>query len=164
MPSHGKGVTASGQPFSEYKKKPGERTGHNWRIPNVIGKRAVRHVLFDANSWKSFVYARLAVPMGGKGSLSLFGSQGDTHRMLADHLSAEVRDRHTSETTGRTTDVWTAKIGRPDNHLLDCMVGAAVAASIQGVTLPEGQAAGSGKPVKRINIAEMQRQAQAKRG
>jgi hypothetical protein len=30
----------------------------------VQGKRAVRHVVFDANYWKSFVYTRLATPNG----------------------------------------------------------------------------------------------------
>ncbi len=82
--------------------------------------------------------------------------------MLADHLTSEVRDRHTSETTQRTVDVWTQKIGRPDNHLLDCMVGAAVAASIQGVTLPEVQAGTGARPAVRININEMQKRAREK--
>jgi len=50
-------------PFSDYKRKQGDRVGLNWRVPNVRGKRAVRHVIFDTNFWKSFVHARLAVPM-----------------------------------------------------------------------------------------------------
>ena len=58
-PSHGRFVGASSQPYSDYKRRPGDRIGHNWRIPNVQGKRAVRHVLFDTNYWKSFVYTRL---------------------------------------------------------------------------------------------------------
>ena len=66
---------ASSMPFSEYKRQPGDRVGHNWRIPNVQGKRAVRHVVFDTNYWKSFVHARLAVAMGDRGCLSLFGDR-----------------------------------------------------------------------------------------
>src|SRR5699024_10829487 len=73
MPSHGRYVGASSIPFSDYKRKRGERVGHHWRIPNVQGKRQVRHVLFDTNYWKSFVHARLAVAMGDGGCLSLFG-------------------------------------------------------------------------------------------
>jgi hypothetical protein len=162
-PSHGKGVTASSQPFSNYKKKPGERVGPGWRIPNVTGTRAVRHVLFDANQWKSFVYARLAVPMGGRCGLELFGDRADMHRMLADQLTAEFRDRQTSEIQGRTVDVWTCRPQR-DNHLFDCLVGASVAASIQGVTLPEVQAPTAQRPTgkKRISIAELQKQAREK--
>ena len=67
LPSHGRFVGASSVPFSEYKRKLGDRVGHNWRIPNVQGKRAVRHVVFDTNYWKSFLHARLAVAMGDRG-------------------------------------------------------------------------------------------------
>jgi hypothetical protein len=81
LPSHGRFVGASGLPFSEYKRRMGDRIGHNWRIPNVQGKRAVRHVLFDTNYWKSFIYARLAVPMGDHGCLSLFGDRPELHRL-----------------------------------------------------------------------------------
>ena len=35
LPSHGRYVGASSIPFSEYKRKRGDRVGHNWRIPNV---------------------------------------------------------------------------------------------------------------------------------
>ncbi|HQI27803.1 MAG TPA: phage terminase large subunit family protein, partial [Sedimentisphaerales bacterium] len=66
-PSHGRFVGASSIPFSEYRRKQGDRLGLNWRIPSVQGRRAVRHVLFDTNYWKSFVHARLAVPMGDRG-------------------------------------------------------------------------------------------------
>ena len=97
MPSHGRFVGASSQPFSEYKRRPGDRVGHNWRIPNVQGKRAVRHVVFDANYWKSFVYARLATPMGDRGCLSLWGDRPDQHRLLADHLTAEYRVKTRAE-------------------------------------------------------------------
>jgi hypothetical protein len=69
IPSHGNYVGASGVGFSEYKKRPGERVGHHWRIPNVQGRRQVRHVLIDTNYWKSFVRARLAVPMGDPSDL-----------------------------------------------------------------------------------------------
>jgi hypothetical protein len=64
MPSHGRFVGASSQPFSEYKRRPGDRIGHNWRIPNVQGKRAIRHVVFDTNYWKTFVHAQLADAYG----------------------------------------------------------------------------------------------------
>jgi len=76
LPSHGRYVGASSIPFSEYKRKRGDRVGLNWRIPLVRGRRSVRHVVFDTNYWKSFVHARLAVPMGDPGCLSLFGQAG----------------------------------------------------------------------------------------
>jgi hypothetical protein len=64
MPSHGRFVGASSLPFSEYKRKRGDRVGLNWRIPNVAGRRAVRHVVYDTNYWKSFIHTRLAVARG----------------------------------------------------------------------------------------------------
>jgi hypothetical protein len=73
LPSHGRFSGASSIPFSEYKKKLGDRVGLNWRIPNIHGKRAIRHAIFDTNYWKSFCHARLRVSMGDRGCLSLFG-------------------------------------------------------------------------------------------
>ena len=84
-PSHGRFVGAASKPFSEYRKSPGETLGLNWFIPNVNGKRSIRHVLFDANYWKTFVQARLKVALGDRGCLSLFGEHPDPHRLLAEH-------------------------------------------------------------------------------
>ncbi|RIK80188.1 MAG: hypothetical protein DCC68_11545 [Planctomycetota bacterium] len=155
IPSHGRFVGASSQPFTEYKRKPGDRIGHNWRMPNVNGKRAVRHVVFDTNFWKSFTHARLAVPMGDRGCLSLFGDGPDQHRLLADHLTAEYRVK--TEGRGRTVDEWKLRPERSDNHWLDCVVGSAVAASIQGASL--AGTGGSVAPPKRerVSFAELQR-------
>jgi len=134
LPSHGKYVGASSVPFSEYKRKRGDRVGLHWRIPNTVGKRQVRHVLIDTNYWKTYVHARLAVAMGDPGCLSLFGHDDKTHRLLADHLTAEYRVKASAQ--GRTVDEWKLRATRPDNHWLDCLVGCAVAASIQGAGLP----------------------------
>ncbi|GIK54168.1 MAG: hypothetical protein BroJett014_31410 [Planctomycetota bacterium] len=133
MPSHGRYVGASSIPFFDYKRKRGERIGLNWRVPVVTGKRAVRHVVFDTNYWKSFVHARLAVPMGDPGCLSLFGSKPEPHRLIAEHLTSEYRVR--TEGRGRTVDEWKLRVEGLDNHWLDCMVGAAVAASMHGAVL-----------------------------
>ncbi len=132
-PSHGRYVGASSLPFSEYKRKRGDRVGLNWRIPVVTGKRAVRHVIFDTNYWKSFAHARLAVPMGDPGCLSLFGSKPESHRLLSEHLTSEYRVK--TEGRGRTVDEWKLRVEGLDNHWLDCLVGSAVAASMQGAIL-----------------------------
>jgi hypothetical protein len=155
LPSHGRFVGASSQPFSEYKRKPGDRIGHNWRIPNVQGKRAVRHVIFDTNYWKTFVHARLAVSMGDVGCLSLFGEKPESHRLLAEHLTAEYRVK--TEGRGRTVDEWKQRPERGDNHWFDCLVGSAVAASMQGAVLAGigGTSQLSTRP--RLSFAELQR-------
>ncbi|MFO0491385.1 MAG: hypothetical protein ACK51T_03030, partial [bacterium] len=107
--------------------------GLNWRVPVVTGKRAVRHVLFDTNFWKSFVHARLAVPMGDPGGLSLFGHKPEHHRLLSEHLTSEYRVR--TEGRGRTVDEWKLRVEGLDNHWLDGLVGCAVAASMEGAVL-----------------------------
>ncbi|MCC7406905.1 MAG: phage terminase large subunit family protein, partial [Phycisphaeraceae bacterium] len=154
MPSHGRYVGASSVPFGDYKPKRGDRVGLHWRIPGVQGKRATRHVIIDTNYWKSFVHARLAVPMADPGCLSLFapdaacggsgasggagasgGSGGGGHRLLAEHLTAEYRVK--TQGRGREVDEWKLRLpgaGR-DNHWLDCLVGCAVGASMQGCVL-----------------------------
>lgn len=149
-PSHGKYVGARSAPFSEYKKRPGDRVGHNWRQPNVSGRRATRYCLFDSNYWKSFVYSRLSTPLGGPGALSLWGSDPIAHRLLADHLVAEYRTRTSGR--GRECDEWQSKPGRPDNHWFDCLVGSAVAASCEGVELAGTGVSDAGEQRKRAEI------------
>ena len=107
--------------------------GLNWRIPNVNGKRAIRHVVYDTNWWKSFINARLRVAMGDRGCLSFFGSNAETHRMLAEHMTSEYFIK--TEARGRSVDEWKQRPEQPDNHWFDCLVGSAVAASIQGALL-----------------------------
>lgn len=115
--------------------KPGDKAGWHWSLPAPKDQRGVKLLLYDTNPWKSFVHARLATVQSAAGSLSLFGRDQSAHRMIADHLLAEYRDRNTSERTGRTVEEWHAKPGEPDNHLFDCIVGAAVAANVQGIAL-----------------------------
>jgi phage terminase large subunit GpA-like protein len=134
LPSFGRGITAGRKPMSEYKRKPGEKTGEDWIIPLVKRQRSVRHVLFDSNRWKTFFHARLATPIGERGSLSLFEGTPVDHRMIGEHLDAESPTDTFGQ--GRHCQEWHAKPGR-DNHLLDCIVGASVGASIEGVTLEE---------------------------
>ncbi|NLE59324.1 MAG: hypothetical protein GX616_13265 [Planctomycetes bacterium] len=154
LPSHGRYVGASSIPFSEYKRKRGDRVGLNWRIPVITGKRAVRHVVFDTNWWKSFVHARLAVSMGDPGSLSLFGRGAEQHRLLAEHLTAEYRVK--TQGRGRTVDEWKLRVEGLDNHWLDCLVGAAVAASIDGAAL-FGMDSGLSPPRRHVKLSELQR-------
>lgn len=133
LPAAGVGITATKNPMSDWQKKSGERVGPHWRLRSDPVQR-VRYVLHDANHWKSFLHARLAVSLGDPGSLSLFHAKPVTHRLLADHFRAEERIR--VEANGRTVDQWEPPAGKPDNHWLDCVVGCHVAASLLGVGLP----------------------------
>ncbi len=153
LPSHGRYVGASSIPFSEYKRKRGDRVGLNWRIPVITGRRTVRHVVFDTNYWKSFIQARLAVPMGDPGCLSLFGRQPERHRLLAEHLTSEYRVR--TEGRGRTVDEWKLRVDGLDNHWLDCLVGCALAASMGGAA-PPGLVGDAPRPRPTVRLSELQ--------
>lgn len=154
LPSHGRGITASMMPMAEYARKPGDRIGLNWRIPAITHRHGTRHVLYDTNYWKSFVYSRLMVPVGDSGALTLFGRRPERHRMLAEHLTAEYAIR--TEGRKRVVDEWKAR-PNTDNHLFDCMVGAAVAASLRGVALPNTDAiAPRRKSPARMSLAQKQ--------
>ncbi len=150
LPSHGRYVGAGSKPMTEYRKQPGDKLGLNWMIPNVAGKRAIRHVIYDANFWKSFVHARLGIALGDKGNLSLYGRIPGIHQLFAEHLTAEYRVRTTGR--GRSVDEWKLKPERNDNHWLDCLAGCAVCGSMLGSTLPEfGTAAKVRRPSIRLS-------------
>lgn len=153
IPSHGKYIGAGSKPMMEWQRKPGDRHGTNWLVPGGEGKRSVSKLIYDTNWWKSFVHTRLATAMGDRGCLSLFGEKPDTHRLLADHLTSEFRVKTTGR--GRDVDEWKLRPGRPDNHWLDCLTGAAVAASMQGVSLAETRGEGPPGKRKRVSFKEL---------
>jgi hypothetical protein len=160
LPSHGKYVGAAGEPLGitrhdeRIRPKPGEEAGLNWIIRRNR-RRVIRHIVFDANFWKSFIHDRLRVADGSQGCLRLFGRPRITdHKLFADHLTAEHPERVESKT--RVVDEWRLRPGR-ENHFLDNLVGAAVAASVEGASLM-----GTDAPVKRqrrqaVKLSEVQR-------
>jgi len=156
LPSHGRYVGASSLPFSEHRMQHGERMGLNWRIPPIRADRAIRHIVFDTNFWKSFLRARLTCSPGAAGALVLNGTERKEHVLLADHLLAEQPIRTTAR--GRTVDEWKLRPGCTDNHWLDCLVGCCVGASTLGVEL-----AGQG-PILRRKISFAEQRLQKKMG
>lgn len=155
LPSHGKFVGATSVPFGEYQKRPGEQLGFNWLVRKGHGN-AVRHLSWDVNFWKTFCASRLVAAKGDKGSFMLFGRDTEVHRMLAEQLTAERAAA--VESKGRRVEEWKALPGR-DNHLLDCLVGCAVAASVLGAALTVGGVAlGLRKERRVIKLSEWQRQ------
>lgn len=134
IPSHGKGVKASDRPLNQYQKKEGDIVGLNWRSPVPDGsRRAIRHIVFDANYWKSFAEARFKTPVGSRGCWRVYGDSPGLHRMFADHMTSEARFKTTAR--GRTVDEWKDPRPGDDNEFWDCVVGCCVAASRDGVNL-----------------------------
>lgn len=130
FPSHGRYIGASSTPMGELKRKKGEKIGHNWKVAPI---KRQRHCTYDTNYWKSFIHARFVLAAGDVGSLALWGNKPAAHRMLADHCTAELATKTSGR--GREVNEWKLKPGGPDNHLFDCLVGSAVAASIAGCQL-----------------------------
>ncbi|MBQ1455725.1 MAG: phage terminase large subunit family protein [Thermoguttaceae bacterium] len=152
-PSHGRFIGPSSIPFSMMRRGKGDRVGRHWRIPAPAGRRQTRHIVVDVNYWKSFLHARLSAALGDPGALTLFDTVPAGHRYFAEHLTAEYRI--STERHGQICDQWRVKPGSPDNHWLDCLVGAAAAASMCGAELePLRGAAGSGP----VSFARMQSQ------
>jgi hypothetical protein len=159
-PSHGKFYGATATPISAFRPRPGERKGLNWYMPASIGRRSIRHVVFDTNWWKTFVETRLTTAQGDPGALILPGAEAQAHRLLADHLTSERPTATASK--GRETNEWKLKQAGRDNHWWDCLVGSAVAASMVGVAPPGGRI--EPRTVARVSFAEMQSRAAARRG
>lgn len=155
VPSHGKYIGASSKPMSEYKKAAGDRVGLNWRMPNIRGKRAVRHVIFDANYWKSFVASRLLMAVGDRGCLSLWGRSGETHMLFAEHLTCEYRVK--TEGRGRKVEEWKMRPEAKDNHWWDGAVGCAVAASMVGCVLAGTDAHAREKPKVKVKLSDLRK-------
>jgi hypothetical protein len=79
--------------------------------------------------------------------------------MFAEQLTAEYRVP--TEGRGRKVDEWKQRPGQ-DNHFFDCLVGCAVAASMQGAALEN--IAVPYKPKPRRNFADMQQEAFRRQG
>jgi hypothetical protein len=124
LPSRGKGVGASGTPMGPRKNR-GDRGGLNW----LVGKTAEGvqiEATYDTNFWKTFTSARLRLGLGDPEAIMFHAGN---HEMLIEHLISEFPVR--VEARGRSVDEW--KSVARENHYWDCLVGAAVAASITGL-------------------------------
>ena len=144
-PSHGKYVGAKSRPMSEYSRKPGDRIGLNWMIPRMKGRSDVRHVIFDANYWKSYARNRLQSRPGNAGSLTLWGRDRDVHESFASQMVSEYSV--VTEGRGRIVDEWSLRPKCTENHWWDGVVGNCVAAAVEGSILP-----GTGAPAKKRRV------------
>lgn len=152
-PCHGRFVGGASLPMTMWKKKPGERAGHFWRSAFADGSKFFN---IDNNSWKTLVLKRLQAEI--REGICWYGSEPHVHRMLCDQLASEYAVRVSGR--GRTVDEWKNRPGR-DNHWWDCLVGAAVGASVVGAEL-----AGQAKPpeVKRVRASEIQKRKKREEG
>lgn len=161
FPSKGYGRSTSSVGVAKWKPRPGERSGFHWRLSIGEGKRG-RQVQFDPDAWKTFVHGAFGVPMGGPTGLTFFGlvgndgkpKQAGQHELFAEHLNAEYSQPVTIR--GDSFDKWSMRPDRNDNHWLDCLVGAAVAASVAGVAINTTGSIEKPEYKKPISLRELQ--------
>jgi hypothetical protein len=154
-PTKGFGIGPGQAAINDYRKRPGEKIGDGW-ILGVAGPDRLRLLRFDSNFWKTQVASMLTRPMGMKGGVSLFGRRAVDHELLASHLTSENPTR--VEAKGRAVNVWT-RFPDKENHLFDTLVGAAVGASVEGLS-PLASIGGksatiSSEPRKRVSFREL---------
>lgn len=140
MASKGWGIGSGRSPMSEWTKDI-VRKGDHWVLKNNPDGRLI---IYDANHWKSFVAKALLTPPAGVGCLQLFGDKTTNHQLFADHLTSEYRTgSHRSKVGDQSEqELWSIRPEKRDNHWLDCLVGAYVAASYSGAAWSSAGAAG----------------------
>ena len=154
--SKGFARTTTSHGIGEWKKRPGERAGYHWRLTKEEGERT-RCVQFDPDMWKSYLFGALNTPPGGRNGIFLYGKSAGAHEMISHHFASEYSVPVTIR--GKTFDKWSVRVERPDNHLLDCLVGNAVAVSVQGLQWQQGALSGQySPPAKRspVRLSEIQ--------
>ena len=159
VPSKGKGITSDRAPISEWKRHEGQIVGEEWMLGRVENKRATRLLTYDTHFWKTRLHTGLSTAVGDRGAFTLYGPRGQgpgarsqssqfvDHSMIAAHITAETRKK--TEGGGRVVYVYALKPEKPDNHLLDCVVGNHVAASLLGCRLIGTPLVGQSKPKPR---------------
>jgi hypothetical protein len=111
LPTHGKGIGASGGSLTE-KKGRGEKLGLNWVMRQTATNQ--RYGVYETNFWKTFSAARLRLTLGDPEAITLHAGE---HDMLVEHLTSEYPVR--TEAKGRVVDEWKLD-NRRENHWWDC--------------------------------------------
>lgn len=85
---------------------------------------------FNSHHWHRVTQSGFLLAPFSAGSVSLFGKPGQRHTLLAEHVTADRLLSVSVGRDGRPVHRWEQI--RPDNHLLDALVMAIVAAAIDG--------------------------------
>lgn len=146
---------AKGQGVGQYgrggKREAGSArvgSGEGWEAWQLPGRTAPLYE-HDADRWKAFVHAALSAPLGTSGSMSLYAaaSPGE-HLTLARHVLSEKAVEEFVPGKG-VVRRWVA-VSR-QNHFLDALAGACLAAALAGVLVPASAA--SAQPTRAIASA-----------
>ena len=148
LPVKGYGSSPTRMQLSEWKPKPGIDKGDNFII-DTTDKQYGTYVHADTNHWKTVLSQVVKLDGMAEGSLRLFGDDPGRHTMLLRHLQSEYPIEVTAR--GLTINEWRLVKKDEDNHLLDALLYAYVAASLSGCRFIE-QPITQIKDVKPITI------------
>jgi len=149
---YGRGVRSTEVPMLMNARKKGERRSKDlfvpWRQLIDINKRSSRYVLACVNSVKTFLHRRIRTEPGQDGQFRL--PEGN-HDYLLHSLCSSEYPTETEGPYGRIVE-WSVQPGVPDNHLLDCVCGSIVAASMTGQVAFGQPPARVSKPQKKNKV------------
>jgi hypothetical protein len=155
-PSKGFARSVTQSQISEWPRKIGEKRGDHWNLGVANPADKLRLLRFDSGQWKSRLASMLTRAMGERGGVTFFGDRPSHHELLALHLSSEYPVL--VESRGQKVHEWKRYADR-ENHLLDALVGASLAASMEGLSPLTAMGASPASPPKknRISFADLQR-------
>jgi hypothetical protein len=120
--------------------------------------RGVAELLTDVNWWKSFAAERLSTPRSSDKAILLFDSPQHVHRLFAEHCTAETSSLEVGKSGNKVIEFKQAR-SDIDNDFWDCLVGACVLASIEGVKVDtESRDASREQKPKKTPTQQQQRQ------
>lgn len=132
VPSMGRYIGARSRPMELWHKSP-HRTFHYHIVEEKLNNHRYKSALIDTNFWKTTLMQKLSIPSGDKGSITFWGDDVTEHRMIAEHIGGS--EKPMTVTALNTVVEWSPRVGKPDNHLFDCMVYNTALASLLGVEL-----------------------------
>lgn len=121
----GVGIGPNKKPITMYdrERSEGKKIGDNWYRPLTTGTQEHPHIMADVNYWKTQAQKALAIPMGTRGAMTLFGLPGTAgaHEPFAEHIAgSEYPTEMPPDTYGRVVTVYQPFPHHPDNHWFDC--------------------------------------------
>jgi hypothetical protein len=134
-------------------KTTDKRIYDNWYRPTPVSSQDYPHVTADVNYWKMMLQRSLALPLGTRGALTLFGLPGSQSQLgpFAEHVAgSEYPTEMPPDTFGRIVTVYTTFPGVTENHWFDSTVYAMIAASIVGCQWPVDRTARAAEPPRII--------------
>ena len=121
----------------------------------------IRHVTIDVNHWKAIVHGAMKAPFGQGASFRLYGHYFNDGAAVPERHHLEFTDQFCAEyaqlvKVGENEKIeFSEKPGSPPNEALDLVVGAAVAANMEGIEIPGNKSPHKKRKIKTVSLQDM---------